>query len=64
MTGDDHDTGTIRIIDVPQATDIMSTTGMDLLQRDLDNFATWFARHGITLDPDDWFTQCITQAFA
>lgn len=56
--------GTIRVIDVPQATDAMSTAGMTLLQRDLDNFAAWFARRGVPLDADEWFNDCIAAAFA
>lgn len=58
------DAGSIRIIDVPQAVDIQSPTGMELLQRDLDNFATWFSRQGIQLDADDWFAECIAGAFS
>lgn len=39
-----EDAASIRVIDFPQAVSIQSPTGMELLQRDLDNFATWFAR--------------------
>lgn len=55
--------GTISVIDVPQAIDATSTTGMSLLQRDLDNFTAWFARRGVALDADDWFGDCMTHAF-
>ncbi|MFT3887198.1 MAG: RIO1 family regulatory kinase/ATPase [Arachnia sp.] len=56
--------GAIRVIDVPQAVDATSTAGLDLLQRDLDNFAAWFRRRGVSMDADEWFNQCVAEAFS
>ena len=43
--------GRVRVIDLPQAVDPRSNpNAWDLLERDLRNVGTWFARHGVELD--------------
>ncbi len=42
----------IRVIDLPQAVDPrFNPNAWDLLERDLRNVCTWFARHGVDSDP-------------
>jgi RIO kinase 1 len=42
----------IRVIDLPQAVDPrFNPNAWDLLERDLRNVCTWFARHGVESDP-------------
>jgi RIO kinase 1 len=42
----------IRVIDLPQAVDPrFNPNAWDLLERDLRNVCTWFARHGVEADP-------------
>jgi RIO kinase 1 len=44
--------GRIRVIDLPQAVDPrFNPNAWDLLERDLRNVCTWFARHGVEADP-------------
>jgi RIO kinase 1 len=43
----------VRVIDLPQAVDPrFNPNAWDLLARDLGNVCAWFARHGVTSDPD------------
>jgi RIO kinase 1 len=42
----------IRVIDLPQAVDPrFNPNAWDLLERDLRNVCSWFARHGVESDP-------------
>ena len=56
--------GRLVVIDFPQAVDVtMNPAGPDLLHRDLLNVATWFNRHGVSVDPDAVFAELLAEMF-
>lgn len=49
-------------IDFPQAVDpVAHPAGMELLQRDVDNLASWFARKGVPVDPGAVLAELVTE---
>jgi RIO kinase 1 len=49
-------------IDFPQAVDpVAHPAGMGLLQRDVDNVATWFSRKGVPVDPGAVVAELVTE---
>ncbi len=56
--------GRLSVIDFPQAVDLaLNPHGLDLLQRDLENVATWFGRHGVPLDHHALFRELLARAY-
>jgi RIO kinase 1 len=56
--------GRIRIIDVPQAADLLhNPSGFDLFHRDVVRMCEWFARKGVEADADELFADVLASAF-
>jgi RIO kinase 1 len=48
------------VIDLPQCVDLgRHDQDLDLLQRDVRNVCTFFARHGVTCDPEEVFAELV-----
>lgn len=59
-----HD-GRVFVIDLPQIVDVIGNpNGFDLLERDVRNVCTWFARRGLERDADELFAELSSDAFA
>lgn len=55
--------GRLWLIDFPQAVDLVNNPhGFDLLHHDVMTMCAWFARHGITTDPEDVFASLLADA--
>jgi RIO kinase 1 len=51
------------VIDLPQLVDVIGNpNGFDLLERDVRNVCTWFARRGLEGDADELFGELCTEA--
>ena len=58
------DAGRVVIIDFPQSVDpIAHPEGLALLERDVANVTTWFAKRRVTCDPDEVFRDLLDEVF-
>lgn len=56
--------GALWLIDFPQAVDLVNNPhGFDLLHHDVTTMCAWFARHGVTTDPEEVFADLLAEAF-
>lgn len=56
--------GQLLIIDFPQAVDVTENVdALSLLQRDVENVSTWFARRGVVRDPQAVFAELVALAY-
>jgi RIO kinase 1 len=56
--------GRLVVIDFPQAVDLDdSPNAHDFLQRDVANLIGWFAKRGVSVEPDDVFKDLLELAF-
>jgi RIO kinase 1 len=54
----------IWLIDFPQAVDLFTNPhGFDLLHHDVTTMCAWFARHGVTTDPEAVFASLLAEAW-
>jgi RIO kinase 1 len=58
------DDGRVVVIDMPQIVDVIGNpNGFEVLERDVRNVCTWFARRGIDTDPTELFGALCSDAF-
>lgn len=55
--------GRVVVIDLPQIVDLIGNpNGFDLLERDVRNVCSWFARRGLDGEPDELFAELCAEA--